>query len=126
MSSSDVDEARRLLERAEREVDPKRKFVALEEGINILDEYASDTSVFDQQRNYALNLRRSSIRRLLNQLDEMRSIQFYDWLHFIALLIRFETDLKAVLEEDASLKDKFSRFFSLWNDELMELSQRSK
>jgi hypothetical protein len=56
----------------------------------------------------------------------MRSIQFYDWLHFIALLIRFETDLKAVLEEDASLKDKFSRFFSLWNDELMELSQRSK
>lgn len=126
MWSSDLDEARRLLEQAEREVDPKRKLAALKEGIYILDEYASDPSVSDQQRNYALNFRRSNVRRLLDQLVEMHDIQFYEWFGFNALLIRFETDLKAVLEEDASLKDKFSRFFSLWNDELMERSQRSE
>lgn len=126
MSSSDLDEARRLLEQAEREVDPKRKLVALKEGIYILDEYASDPSVSEQQHNYALNFRRSNVRCLLNQLDEMRSIQFYDWLHFIALLIRFEIDVEAVIKEDASLKDKFSKFVSIWNDKLVELSQMSE
>ena len=122
MSSSDLDEARRLLEQAEREVDPKRKLAAFKEGIYILNEYAYDPSVLDQQLNYALNLRRSNVRRLLNQLVELRNIQFDDWVAFILfLLFRLETDVKAVLDEDASLNDKYKKFVGLWKDELMEL-----
>lgn len=125
MSTSDLDEARRLLEQAEHEADPERKFAALEQGIDLLDAYASDPSVSDQQQNYALNFRRSNVRRLLNQLVHMRNIQFGAWLNYIKLLLlRLEADVQAVLEEDTSLKDKYGEFVSLWEDELMDLLQR--
>ena len=124
MSSSDLDEARRLLEQAEREGDPERKFAALDEGIDILEAYAADPSVSDQQRTYASNFRRSNIRRLLNQLVDMRDLQFHAWLNYIKLLLlRLETDVKAILEEDPSLQDRYDEFVGLWRDELMELLQ---
>ena len=127
MSSSDLDEARRLLEQAERETDPERKFAALEEGIDILDTYASDPTVSDQQRNYASNFRRSNVRRLLNQLVQMRNIQFSAWFNYIKiLLLRLKADVQAVLNEDASLKVKYSEFVGLWKNELMELLQKSE
>src|SRR6266446_4142616 len=126
MPSSDLGEARRLLEQAERETNPARKFAALEEGIDLLETYAAESEVPDLERSRSSNLRHSHIRRLLKQLIELRGIQFDVWFDYIKLLLlRLEPDVKAILEEDASLKDGYSKFTSLWKDELLEALQRS-
>lgn len=125
--SPDLDRARKLLELAEREVNPERKFMALEEGVNILNEYAYDQSVSNQERDYALNLRRSNVRRLLNQLIEMPSIELIEWFRFSHLLmVRLEIDVKAVLEEDTSLKKKLGWFINLWEDQLKKYAKAVK
>ena len=126
MPSSDLGYTRRLLEQAERETDPARKFASLEEALDVLDDYIANAATSDPDRTYANNLRRSNVRRLLKQLVEMRGIQFDIWSSYIRLfLLRLEPEVKAILENDASVKSGYSDFVSLWKDELLDLLQRS-
>lgn len=126
MPSSDLGDTRRLLEQAECETDPVRKFAALEEALDFLDDYIADLATSDLERTYANNLRRSNVRRLLKQLVEMRGIQFDVWFSYIRLLLlRLEPEVKAILEEDPSLKSDYSEFVALWKDELLDLLQRA-
>ena len=126
MPSSDLIEAQRLLERADRETDPARKLAAVEEGIDFLEVFVADPDASNLGRTRAANLRRTNIRRLLTQSIEMRSIEFHVWIDYIKLLLlRLEPDVKAILADDPSLNDRYNQFVALWKDELLDALQRS-
>src|SRR5882762_1570992 len=121
MVSSDIDEARRLLTQAESEINPARKLAALEEGIDLLESLVAKADCPASDRTLAHNLRHSSIRRLLKQLVNLRNIQFTVWFGYVQLLLlRLESDVKTILEEDASLKEGYVAFVKTWRDELLE------
>lgn len=127
MPTSDLAEARRLLEQAEAEKDPARKFAALEEGFEILEALATERTISNAELNVIRNVRHSAIRRLLKQLTQMPEIDLGSWLDYVRLLVtRFDAEVHSALENDKSLKDGYSKFVSLWGEEFLDILQRSK
>src|SRR5690348_7273275 len=101
MPTSDLVEARHLLEQAEAETDPSHKFAALEEGLELLEAMADDRSISDGDRQIMQNVRHSSIRRLLKQLVQMRDVDPGVWLNYVLLLVlRFKPEVDAAIKAD--------------------------
>jgi len=112
-----IDEARSLLARAEGERDPARKLAYLEEAIDLLDEIEEST--------LARNLRRSYTRRLLSQLVQFRSADVVTWFDYAQLLlVRLESDVKALLAEDPALKSAYDDFMALWPVDVQQVLRR--
>jgi hypothetical protein len=127
MTHRDLNDARRLFERSESETDSSRKFLALEEALDLVDLVLENSSLAQSERDLATNLRHSHIRRLLRQLVEMRGIQFGDWWNYIQLLLMQRGhEVKSVLEEDPTLKDGYQAFIAIWKDELVEALERAQ
>jgi len=122
-----LNDVRRLFERSEGETDPHRKFVALEEALDLVDLVLEDSSLPQSDRELATNLRRSNIRRLFSQLDGMRDIQFGEWFKYLDMLnTRCENEIKTVLDEDSPLTEGYKAFVALWLGELLESVERLK
>ncbi len=120
MVHSDLNTARTLFEHSERESDPSRKFSALEEALELVDVVLADRAVSQSDRGVALTLRHSYLHRLLTQLVGMQSIEFNAWRDYIRLLLIERTgDVDVILAEDASLKESYETFISLWKNELL-------
>lgn len=127
MPNPTLSEARRLFEHSENDSDPSRKFSALEEALELVDLVLDDSAIQQSDRDLALNLCHSHIRRLLGQLVSMRGIQFNDWWSYIRLLlIERANEVKTILGENAKLKEDYQAFVDLWKDELLEALERSK
>ena len=127
MPNPTLSEARRLFEHSENDSDPSRKFSALEEALELVDLVLNDSAIQQSDRELALNLCHSHIRRLLGQLVSMRGIQFNDWWSYIRLLlIERANEVKTILGENAKLKEDYQEFVDLWKDELLEALERSK
>lgn len=127
MPSSDVAEARRLLEQAESEGDPARKFAALEEGLELLEALADDSATSEVDRILVQNLRTASIRHLLRQLAEMRNVDAGAWLDYVRLLVtRFHAEVGAALDNDETLREGYRRFVSRWGEEFLEILKRDR
>jgi hypothetical protein len=124
MSTSDLIEARHLLEQAEAERDPARKFAALEEGLELLEALADDPTTAAAERQIIRNVRKSSIRRLLEQLTQMRGIDPGAWLDYVLLLVlRFDAEVQAVLKADESLAEGYQKFILFWGPEVVKMLQ---
>lgn len=114
-------EARSLLEQAEDETDPSRKFAALEEAFELVDLVLEDSSLRQSDKELATNLLHSNIRRLLGQLVGMRDIQFGDWFNYFELLLmQHKDEVMTVLDEEPSLKAGYQAFMAIWKDLLIE------
>src|SRR3546814_9535465 len=87
MPNLELSDARRLFEQSENDADPSRKFHALGEALELVDLVLDDPTIPQPDRDLALNLRHSHIRRLLVQLVMMRDIQPDDWWSYIRLLL---------------------------------------
>jgi hypothetical protein len=112
-----LDEARSLLAKAEGERDPARKLAYLEEAIDLLD---------DIESTLARNLRRSYTRRLLSQLVQFRSADVVTWFDYAQLLlVRLESDVKALLVEDPALKSAYDEFMALWPVDVQQVLRRT-
>jgi len=105
-----LDEARRLLEAADKEADPARKLAALEEALDLLDEIGEGP-----QRSLAANLRRSYTRRLITQLLALKKADILTWFDYVRFfLLRLSTDVEAVLKDNPELKAPYEEFLALW------------
>ena len=69
-----LNDVRKYFERSEREKDPHRKFVALEEALNFVDLILDDSSLPQSDRELATNLRHSNIRSSL--VSSMKCVTF--------------------------------------------------
>lgn len=126
MHSQQLEEARRLFERAEQDSDPERKFIALEEALDITDDFKADHDVSDSGSVYANNLRRAHLRRLIGQLVAFHHIQIDVWLNYLKLLLlRVESEVKEIIAADPALHEAYQKFIAIWKDELIAAIQKS-
>ncbi len=115
----EIDEARVLLERAERELDPALKMPILLKAIEQLDACAEE-DISPSERTLVENLRLSHTRRLLTQLIALESASMDVWLGYTGLLLFFLKDeVDLVVKEDAQLKENYKRFLRLWRREFL-------
>ena len=116
----DIDEARVLLERAERELDPAQKAKLILEAIEQLDDCLAE-DISPAERTLIANLRVSHTRRLLTQLTALESASMDVWLSYNVLLLGFLKDeVDLVLKENAKLKENFKVFLRLRRREFLE------
>ena len=114
---AEIQEIRDLFDRAERESDPRRKYAALEEALDLLD--ASELSQSD--RSLVRNLRRSNTRRLLSQLVATGDVHFDVWFSYLSLLFfRLGPEVDALLKEDETVRVAYYAFIGLGGSEAVE------
>jgi hypothetical protein len=103
----EIEEARSLLDLAEKERDPERKLAALEEAVDLLDE-GGDPRI-------ASNLRRSYTRRLIGQLFMLKKADVLTWFDYARfLLLRMQPEVAEVLKLHPDLERQYEDFLALW------------
>ncbi|MGH8234016.1 MAG: hypothetical protein ACREPU_07455 [Rhodanobacteraceae bacterium] len=121
MHSPELHEARRLFERAEQDSDPEDKFVALEEALDITDDFMAEHDTSGSEVAYATNLRHSYLRRLVGQLDELHKIEIVVWFNYIKLLlVRVGPEIEEIIKDNPVLRESHEQFLKVWMDILME------
>ena len=124
----DVIEARRLLENAEKEGNPERKFNELKEGIDLLELYLDDNPESSEElTTFITNIRRAHTRRLLSQILSIKKIDFETWLQYIVFIItKLKNEVEFVTEQDPELKKNYDEFHHVWSDVLQEILEQYK
>ena len=116
----EIDDARALLERAEKETDHALKAQFILEAIEQLDDCAAE-NISLSERTLIANLRVAHTRRLLTQVTAFESASMDAWLSYNALLLFFLKDeVDLVLKENAQLKKEFKVFLRLRRREFLE------
>jgi hypothetical protein len=119
--AQDIEEARSLFERAEREADPLRKARALEDGLALLESSASD-EISDAERTLIANLRLAHARRLLSQLVTLHAVQMDVWFSYTKLLFfELKSEVDSLTQSDAQLRENYRQFVRLWRQELLDI-----
>lgn len=125
MHSPELEEARRLFEQAEQDSDPERKFIALQEALDVTDDFKADHDAASLEVGYANNLRRAHLRRLIAQLVTFHHIEIEIWVNYIKLLLlRVEPEVKEITAEDPALHESHRKFVAIWMDELIAAIQK--
>ena len=116
----DIDDARVLLESAEKETNPALKAQFILEAIEQLDDCAAE-NISLSERTLIANLRVAHTRRLLTQVTAFESASMDAWLSYYALLLFFLKDeVDLVLKENTQLKKEFKVFLRLRRREFLE------
>jgi len=115
----EIEEARVLLERAEREPDPDKKTEVLLEAIEQLDFCAAE-AVSQAEITLVANLRISHTRRLMEQLVAVKSISMDTWYGYGAFFLYFLKDeVDLLVKEDARFAGNYERFKNTWSREFL-------
>jgi hypothetical protein len=122
--NQDLEQARGLFENSERETEPSRKFANFEEAFELLETCLSDPAATQSDKTIVDNLRSTNLRRLVRQLNLLRTIKPIDWAKFIGLLMTFDAEIKLILDEDPTLAVGYDRFIRFWAPEFLEALER--
>jgi hypothetical protein len=121
VKAPDVQEARDRFELAENESDPAAKLEALEAALALVDEILDEPGVSEADRQVTRNMRRTYLRRLIEQLVRVAHVQFSDWFGYMRLLL---VDQRAVVgeivEADPALNARYRAFIALWSRQFRE------
>lgn len=119
---SDIDSVRKRFEATEREADPERKFVLLEEGLDELDVYMEDLPGGSAQLAFATKLRHSYLRRLLTQLGDLRDVDATTWFNYVKLLFfSVGQEVEEIVDEDEAARIGYKRFLRRYGDEVLAI-----
>lgn len=110
---NEIREARALLERAEKEVDPNIKMKYLEEGLGLLSELQEEPNIDQSFIDKIKNIRLAHVRSLLTQLCTINSEDKEIWAKYGLFLIsdpNVKDTVKSLLEKEPELKNKLLDF----------------
>jgi hypothetical protein len=108
MNRRDIDEVRALFDDAESEADPAPKLEALKEALALADEIMESREVPETTRVMARNIRRSHLRRLIQQLIRLENLDVAAWSGYIRfLLVDREAEIRSILDENPSLNEGY-------------------
>lgn len=114
MNRRDIDEVRALFDDAESEADPAPKLEALKEALALADEIVDSSEVPESTKVMSRNIRRSHLRRLIQQLIRMNNVEVRAWSSYIRfLLVDRETEIRSILDENPSLNDGYNAVANL-------------
>lgn len=113
-----LQEARDQFARAEAESDPAAKLEALEEALAIVAELLEEPDIPVREAEIARNVRRSYLRKLLEQLLLMQNVEILEWCGYVRLfLVDQRPEMEAVFAADPELRTGFDEFLGLWRAE---------
>lgn len=113
MPPKEIEHARALLEKAEREPDPGLKADHLVQGLEVLGDL-DDEELSDADRRLVANIKVAHARRLLQQLGQVRSAALDTWARYVHVLVGLlKREVREVLAADAQLRENFDRFVAL-------------
>ena len=116
-----LQEVRDEFELAESESDPAEKLGALEQGLALVEEMLEAPEISAADKAVAMNVRKSYLRRLLQQMMTMQNVPFSEWFSYARLLLLDQRQtVSEILETDVKLKDSFESFIALWADKFKE------
>ena len=122
--TTDIAEARSLLEKAERESDPEQETHHIEEALALL-ETVDDATPAEKQ--LISNLRTSYARRLLTRLPRRESVPFDVCLFYYGVMVQLAREIEALTAADPALEARRKQFLSVWGpDILAELEKKTK
>jgi hypothetical protein len=114
-------DARNEFEAAESESDPGVKLEALTEALALVDEVLDEEGVAEQEKAVMRNVRRTYLRRLLQQTMAMSNVQFSDWFAYMRLLLVDQQPVVSeILASEPALRAAFDRFLGLYGDKFRE------
>jgi len=114
--TTDIAEARSLLEKAERESDPEQETHHIEEALGLLETVDDATPA---QKQLISNLRTSYARRLLTRLPRLESVPFDVWLFYYGVMVRLAREIEALISADPALEDRRKQFLSAWGPDIL-------
>ena len=118
MTSPNLQEAREQFALAESESDPTAKLDVLEEALALVDEFLDEPGIPQTDKTLAHNVRRTYLRRLLQQLVQMRNVEILDWCGYVRLfVVDYKNEVQAIFDADPTLKAAFDSFVALWSKE---------
>ena len=121
-ASLDIAQARKLLERAERESDPEQETRHIEEALRLLDE--ADDATPEETRLIG-NLRLSYARRLLTQMPNLRSVSFEVWLFYFNVLAELAREVQALIADDPALAANREQVLAMWGPDVVGAAERA-
>ena len=114
MNGRDIDEVRALFDDAESESDPAPKLEALQEALALTDEIVRSSEFPDATKVMARNIRRSHLRRLIQQLIRLENLEVNAWsgyIHF--LLLDRDSEIRSILDENPPLIEGYNAIAKL-------------
>jgi hypothetical protein len=121
MMQPNLHEAREAFALAESEPDPTVKLDALEEALALVDELLDEPGMDEVEKGVARNVRKSYLRKLLQQLVQLPDVAILDWCGYIRLfVIDYKSEVQAIFDEDPELKAGFESFVALWSKEFRD------
>lgn len=121
--TTDIAEARALLEKAERESDPEQETHHIEEALGLLETVDDATP---QEKTLISNLRTSYARRLLTRLPRLESVSFDVWLFYYGVMVQLAREIRVLTAADPALEERRKQFLSVWGpDILAELEKKT-
>jgi hypothetical protein len=121
VKAPDIQDARGEFERAENESDPTAKLEALEAALALVYEILDEPGVSEADRLVTRNMRRTYLRRLIEQLVRGAHVQFSDWFGYMRLLLVDQhAVVTEILDADPSLNDRYRAFIALWSRQFRE------
>lgn len=121
-ATTDIAEARALLERAERESDPELECEHIEEALILL-ETAEDPT--PQQEEVIANVRTAYARRFLGRVSRLKKSTFETWSYYLAILEKLQPEIDALAAEDPQLAEYRREFVAMWGAEVEAALERS-
>jgi hypothetical protein len=121
MPSREIEQARALLERAERESDPGQKADHLVQGLEALGDLEDD-EISDADRRLIANIKVAHARRLLMQLGDVRSAALDTWARYVHVMLGLlKAEVRTALDADKQLREHFDRFVAMCDRQVAEV-----
>ena len=121
----DIASARALFGKAELEVNPELKALALDEALALLASCDPD-EVTDTERDLIANLRVSNARRLLSQLVSPTVVSMDAWFAYSDLLFgELRNEIDFLVASDDQLRETYENFIQMFGPEVADLLKGS-
>lgn len=116
-----IQNARDILQKAEKEKNWEIKALDLVKALDLLDSCSADDTQ-EQDREMISNIKIAHTRSMVNQLTLNNNIDINNWLKYLLIMItRLENEIKIITENDIQIKNNWLRFLKLYKSELSDL-----
>lgn len=129
MTAHELDQARKLMESAERETTPERKLADIKEALDLITEYLDGHPENSAEHTLAINLRRTHVRRLIMQIADNKSLRsddsfdlWWDYFRFFFFEVRDVAD--SALAADPDLQQRYKTFEDIGIPKLLAAAER--
>ena len=116
-----IEKARKLFERAEKDNNPQEKILALNKAMVLLYECSSNAQ---SQTDIDLisNIKRAHTRSLLSQIGSLQGVDIESWLDYLILIsTKLNTEMESITKSDNHLRENWEHFISQYKTELRDV-----